>query len=142
MVCIIVEVLSSLLMVLHSSSGEIYFLSIAIMGLSYSFVYYVAMVGLLAETRRERMGAGAGIFENSIGMGSFVGPVIAGSVAGNSLTIPFIVPSICAIPILGYLIKEARSTCPFSVIPCSGRNDSLFGPEIVPVNASREVPRK
>ncbi|MDA4130438.1 MAG: MFS transporter [Thaumarchaeota archaeon] len=106
---LVFAVLASLLMVLPSSSGGIYFLSFGLVGLGYSFVYYVAMVGLLAETRRERMGAGAGIFENSIGMGSFAGPVIAGSVSGNSLTIPFIVPSICAIPILGYLIKESRS---------------------------------
>ena len=109
MVCIIVEVVSSLLMVLHSSSGGIYFLSIALMGLSYSFVYYVAMVGLLAETRKEKMGAGAGIFENSIGLGSFAGPVIAGSVSGNSLTIPFVVPCICAVPILSALYVQSRS---------------------------------
>ena len=109
LVFIVVEVLSSLLMTLRSSSGGIYLLSIGLMGLGYSFVYYVAMVGLLAETRKEKMGAGAGIFENSIGVGSFAGPVIAGSVAGNSFSIPFIVPSLCAIPMLGLLLIQRRS---------------------------------
>ncbi len=98
----------SLLTVFHSPSGAIYFLSFFLVGLSYSFVYYVAMVGLLAETKKERMGAGAGIFEASIGTGSLVGPVIAGSVAGNSLTVPFIVPFFCAIPILSLLFYLSR----------------------------------
>jgi len=101
--------LSSLLMVFHNPSGAIYFLSFGLVGLGYSFVYYIAMVGLLAETKKERMGAGAGTFETSIGMGSLAGPVIAGSVAGNSLTVPFIIPSLCAIPILGLLFFMSRS---------------------------------
>ena len=36
------------------------------------------------------------------------------------------------------LIKEARSTCSFSVIPCSGRINSLFGLEKFPVMVRRE----
>ena len=107
--------LSSLLMVFHSPSGAIYFLSFALVGLSYSFVYYTAMVGLLAETRKERMGAGAGIFETSIGAGSLVGPIIAGSVAGNSLTVPFVVPFFCTIPILGLLLYQSRNNS--TVVP-------------------------
>ncbi|MDA4112221.1 MAG: MFS transporter [Thaumarchaeota archaeon] len=102
-------VLSSLLMVLHSTSGLIYFLSFGLVGFAYSLVYYVGMVALLAETSKEKMGAGAGIFETSIGMGSLAGPVIAGAVAGNSLTLPFIVPSFCAIPTLVALFLLWRS---------------------------------
>lgn len=101
--------LSPLIMLVHTSSGTIYFLSFGILGFSYSFIYYIAMVAFLAETDRERMGAGAGIFETSIGVGSLVGPVIAGLVSGNSLSIPFIVPSVISIPILTVLFFLSRS---------------------------------
>jgi len=101
--------ISPLIMLVPSSSGAIYFLSFGIVGFAYSFIYYIAMVAFLAEADRERMGAGAGIFETSIGVGSIIGPVIAGSVSGNSLTIPFIVPSVMAIPILSVLFLVSRS---------------------------------
>jgi MFS family permease len=101
--------LSPLIMLVPSSSGAIYFLSFGIVGFAYSFIYYIAMVAFLAEADRERMGAGAGIFETSIGVGSIVGPVIAGSVSGNSLTIPFVVPSVMAIPILTILFLVSKS---------------------------------
>ena len=101
--------LSPLIMLVHTSSGTIYFLSFGILGFSYSFIYYIAMVAFLAETDRERMGAGAGIFETSIGVGSLVGPVIAGLVSGNSLSIPFIVPSVISIPILTVRFFLSRS---------------------------------
>jgi MFS family permease len=101
--------LSPLIMLVHSSSGTIYFLSFGIVGFTYSFIYYIAMVAFLAEVDRKRMGAGAGIFETSIGVGSILGPVIAGFVSGNSLTIPFIVPAVMAIPILSALFFVSRS---------------------------------
>jgi len=101
--------LSPVIMLVPSSSGAVYFLSFGIAGFTYSFIYYIAMVAFLAEVDRKRMGAGAGIFETSIGVGSIVGPVIAGSVSGNSLTIPFIVPSVMAIPILSILFFVSKS---------------------------------
>ena len=101
--------LSPLIMLVYSSSGTIYFLSFGIVGFTYSFIYYIAMVAFLAEVDRKKMGAGAGIFETSIGVGSILGPVMAGFVSGNSLMVPFIVPSIMAIPILSALFFVSRS---------------------------------
>ena len=105
---LLVLILSSLLMLIHNSTGLVYFLSFGLVGLSYSFVYFTAMIALLAEASRERMGAGAGVFEMSIGIGSFTGPVVAGVVSGNSLTIPFVVPFLSAIPITPVLYFLSR----------------------------------
>jgi MFS family permease len=108
---IVTVAFSPLLMLVHNESGAMYFLSFGLTGLSYAFVYFIVMIAFLAETSKEKMGAGAGIFENSIGLGAFAGPVIAGVVAGNSLTVPFAVPSASALvmlPILFFLRKSAK----------------------------------
>ncbi len=109
MIALSIEALSTLLMLIHDKSAVVYFISFGLVGLCYSVVYSVAMVAFLAETSKEKMGLGAGIFENSIGIGAFAGPVVAGIISGNSLTVPFIVPSLSAIPILSYLFFLSRS---------------------------------
>lgn len=95
--------LAPLLIILPGHAVALYYVSFVMIGLSWSLVYFIALISFVAETSKETMGSGAGIFETSIGIGNFTGPVVAGLVAGNSLTTPFIVPTILSIPILAFL---------------------------------------
>jgi len=85
--------LSSLLLIIRDSTGLVYFLSFAILGIGYSVVYAVSQTTLIAETAPEQRGAAAGLFESSLGIGGVIGPIVAGAVSSKSLTTAFIVPS-------------------------------------------------
>ena len=88
---------SSLLVLVHDSSGVVYVIAYGIAGASYSMVYAVSQAAMIAEAQPEKVGRGAGMFESSIGIGQFFGPVIAGFgglISGNSYSTPFLVPSL------------------------------------------------
>ena len=88
---------SSLLVLLYGSSGVVYVVAYGIAGASYSMVYAVSQAAMIAEASPERVGRGAGMFESSIGIGQFFGPVVAGFgglISGNSYSTPFLVPSL------------------------------------------------
>ena len=58
----------------------------------------IAQYALVAEASPTTRGVGAGLLESSVGTGGSVGPIIAGVVSCQSLTIPFLVP------IFGFLL--------------------------------------
>ncbi|MHB8567114.1 MAG: MFS transporter [Nitrososphaerales archaeon] len=105
---LVVLSLASLLVMIPDSSGRIYFVAFAIIGMCYSVVYSIALVAILAEARPEKMGASAGMFESSIGMGAAAGPIAAGIISGNSLSVVFIVPSLSLVAILPTMLLIMR----------------------------------
>ncbi|MDG6995881.1 MAG: MFS transporter [Nitrososphaerota archaeon] len=100
--------LSSLLLLAHDSTGLIYLAAYAIVGAGYSVIYAVSQAALVAETTPEKAGKGAGLFESSIGVGSSLGPVVAGLISGSSLTTPFLLPSISLVVLLAILPFASR----------------------------------
>lgn len=86
--------LSTLILMVRDASGAVYFFAFALFAIGYSVVYSISQMTLIAETAREYMGAGAGLFESSIGIGAFIGPVVAGAVSSHALVISFVVPAV------------------------------------------------
>jgi MFS family permease len=95
--------LSTLILIIKDHSGTLYFVSFALFAIGYSLVYSISQATLIAETSREQMGAGAGLFESSIGIGGAIGPIVAGVISSSSLTISFIVPAAGLVFALGFL---------------------------------------
>lgn len=84
--------LSTLLLLVRDPTAVFYFLSFTLFAAGFSLVYTLSQTTLIAETMPEQRGAGAGLFECSIGLGGMVGPIIAGSVSSSSLGLAFGVP--------------------------------------------------
>jgi MFS family permease len=102
-VSLVVLSLSSLLLLIDNASGIIYVVAYGIAGASYSIVYAVSQAAMIAEAHPERVGRGAGMFESSIGAGQFFGPIaggVVGTFLGNSLSAPFLVPSLSLVVFL------------------------------------------
>lgn len=91
-VSLLVACSSTLLLLLRDPTGAIYFVAFGLFATGFSVVYFVSQVGMIAEADEMQMGAGAGIFESAIGLGSAAGPIIAGSISSGSLSIAFLVP--------------------------------------------------
>ena len=79
---------------LKDSSGIIYLIAYAAVGVGTSMVLAIGQAGLISESSPQSNGRGAGIFESAIGMGACAGPIIGGAISGSSLAVPFIVPPI------------------------------------------------
>ncbi|MEM0075416.1 MAG: MFS transporter [Nitrososphaerota archaeon] len=62
-----------------------------ITGLSLGFVYSVTLYAMLTGSVRNR-GMSAGLFESSLGLGSFIGPALAGVVAVGGLWLTMTIP--------------------------------------------------
>jgi MFS family permease len=95
--------LSTLILVVRDQSGALYFLAFALFAIGYSVVYSISQVTLIAETPREHVGAGAGLFESSIGIGGLVGPIVAGAISSGTYSDSFMVPAICLVLVLALL---------------------------------------
>ena len=91
-VSLLVACSSTLLLLVRDPTGAIYFVAFGLFAAGFSLVYFVSQVGMIAEANEMQMGAGAGIFESAIGLGSAAGPIIAGSISSGSLSIAFLVP--------------------------------------------------
>lgn len=92
--------LSSLLITMHDASGALYIFAFALGGMGYSIVYSISLVAILAESRPEKMGSSAGLFESSIGMGASSGPILAGLISGSSLSMAFTMPLLSLVVII------------------------------------------
>ena len=102
--------LSSLLLFVRDATGAVYFLAFILFGIGYSAVYGLSQTTLIAETASERRGAGAGLFESSIGVGGVIGPIVAGAVSSGSLSTAFAVPPVILALALGFLYAMSRVT--------------------------------
>ncbi len=85
--------LSTLILMIKDQTGALYFLAFALFAIGYSVVYAISQVTLIAESTKEHIGAGAGLFESSIGIGGLVGPIVAGAISSGTLTVSFVVPA-------------------------------------------------
>ncbi len=104
---------SLLILTIRDPSGATYFAAFGLFALGYSMVYAISQLTLIAETPHHQMGAGAGLFESSIGLGGFLGPIVAGAISSNnSLHISFLVPVValfCALILLFVLSLLQRN---------------------------------
>jgi MFS family permease len=95
--------LSSLFFLIRDSTGAVYFLAFALFAIGNSAVYAMSQTTLIAETASEQRGAGAGLFESSIGVGGMIGPIAAGAVSSSSLSTAFAVPPVILALALGFI---------------------------------------
>ncbi|MHB1907414.1 MAG: MFS transporter [Nitrososphaerales archaeon] len=84
---------SGVLILVKDPTSLVYFISFTLFAIGYSIVYSISQTTLIAETKPELKGAGAGLFESSIGLGAALGPVIAGAISSSSLLFAFMVPT-------------------------------------------------
>ncbi|HVB11854.1 MAG TPA: MFS transporter [Nitrososphaerales archaeon] len=99
-ISLVVLSLSSLLVLIHNTSGIIYVVAYGIAGASYSVVYAVSQTVMIAEAHPEKVGRSAGMFESSIGVGQSLGPIVGGAISNGSLSTPFIFPSVSLVVFL------------------------------------------
>ena len=83
---------TSLVVIFRDPTGLSYMVAYAIAGAGISVVFGIAQAGMIAEATSGSYGRNSGLFESAIGLGACVGPIFAGSISGDSITIPFIVP--------------------------------------------------
>jgi MFS family permease len=83
---------TSLVVIFRDPTGISYLVAYAIAGAGISVVFGISQAGMIAEATTGNYGRNAGLFESSIGLGACLGPIIAGSISGNSIAIPFAVP--------------------------------------------------
>ncbi len=92
LLALIIVSLSSLLLLFRDSTTILYFVSFGLVAFAYSVIYAIGQVTMIAEASPSQMGAGAGVFESSIGLGAAVGPIIGGAISGPSFALAFLVP--------------------------------------------------
>jgi MFS family permease len=105
---LVIMSISSLLILIHDASGAIYIVVYGVAGAGYSIVYAISQAVMIAEAHPAKVGRRAGMFESSIGIGQFLGPVIGGAISDHSLSNPFIVPTLSLIVFLVALPSMAR----------------------------------
>ncbi|MDA4111440.1 MAG: MFS transporter [Thaumarchaeota archaeon] len=100
--------ISSLILIIRDPSGIAYLVAYGIAGAGMSVVFGIAQAGMIAEASRGKFGRNAGLYESSIGIGACLGPIVGGSISGNSIAIPFIVPFLGFVVYLASLPIIAR----------------------------------
>ncbi len=96
--------ISGVFLAFRTFGSASYFLGFVLLGSSFAVVTTIIQVAMIVEAPPSQMGAGAGFVESAIGIGSFLGPVIAGLVSGGSFLVPFFVPLVIfllVLPVLG-----------------------------------------
>ena len=69
-------------------------MAFGIVALASAAIIIASQANFISRAESHSKGAGAGIFESSIGIGIALGPTIAGLVSGGSISIPFLVAPI------------------------------------------------
>jgi MFS family permease len=72
--------------------GGFYFVIFLAIGSCYAVLITIIQVSIVADAPRSGTGAAAGVFESSLGLGVFMGPIVAGAVAEYLSISPFLVP--------------------------------------------------
>lgn len=102
--------LSPLLLFVRDTTATVYFTAFGLFAIGFSMVYAISQATLIAETPIKQRGAGAGLFESSLGLGGLVGPTIAGTISSGSLANAFIVPVAGLAPVLLLLLTLSSLT--------------------------------
>jgi MFS family permease len=84
-------------------STSLLIISSFVTGAGFGFVYSATLVSMLSGPAEGR-GRAAGLFESSLGFGSFLGPALAGAVASSGLWLTMVLP---VAPIAGVLVAGA-----------------------------------
>ena len=84
--------LSGLFLLVRDPTAATYFLAFGLLGLGSSLAYAISQATIIGDTPTRVRGAGAGLFESSLGIGGTLGPIVAGAVSSGSLTTAFTVP--------------------------------------------------
>ena len=101
MVSLAVCAIGGALPLIGDPTGAVGFLAFGIVAFAGSFIFTASQANFISGAESHKRGAGAGIFESSIGIGVAIGPTIAGLVSGGSLSLPFILAPV------GFLISIA-----------------------------------
>ena len=83
---------SSLFLMLGDSTGSSSFLLFALIGVAYSASNTIGQAAIIGDSHLSNIGAAAGTFESAIGIGAFLGPIIAGIATSNTHISPFELP--------------------------------------------------
>ncbi|MGA2663545.1 MAG: MFS transporter [Nitrososphaerales archaeon] len=92
-------------------SGAIGFLAFGVVAFSGSFLVSASQANFISRAEPHKRGAGAGIFESTIGIGLAISPILAGLFSGGSLSLPFLVVPVefaISVPVFLYLLRRAR----------------------------------
>jgi MFS family permease len=112
MVSLAVCAIGGALPLMGDPTGAIGFLAFGIVAFAGSFIFTASQANFISEAESHKKGAGAGIFESSIGIGVAIGPTVAGLVSGGSLSLPFLVAPVgflISLPIFFVLFRRERS---------------------------------
>jgi len=93
LVLVIGVAISSACLIFFDRNPFLSFLAFGIIGAAYSIVSTIAQSKIIAEAEFPRTGEAAGVFEISIGIGTFLGPTIAGVLLQFGKISPFLTPS-------------------------------------------------
>jgi MFS family permease len=111
MVSLTVCAIGGVLPVIDDRTGTVGFLAFGIVAFASAFIIIASQANFISRAESHNRGAGAGIFESSIGIGIALGPTIAGLVSGGSISFPFLLaPTGFAIslPIFLFLFRRGN----------------------------------
>ncbi|MDA4112481.1 MAG: MFS transporter [Thaumarchaeota archaeon] len=112
MVSLAVCAIGGVLPLIGDRTGAVGFLAFGVVAFASAFVIIASQANFISQAESHNKGAGAGIFESSIGIGIALGPTIAGFVSGGSISIPFLVAPIgfaISLPILLVLFRRGTN---------------------------------
>ncbi len=111
MVSLAVCAIGGVLPLIGDTTGAVGFLAFGTVAFAGSFIFTASQAHFISRAESHKKGAGAGIFESSIGIGVALGPTIAGFVSGGSLSLPFLVAPVgflISLPIFFVLFRRER----------------------------------
>ena len=77
---------------MRDSTGFVYLISFALMGVGYSLTQTINQFVLVGRAPSGKLGTAAGIFESSVGGGGLIGPILAGLLTVGSIVNAFYLP--------------------------------------------------
>jgi MFS family permease len=111
MVSLTVSAIGGTLPLISDRTGVVGFLAFGIVAFASAFIVITSQANFISRAESHNRGAGAGIFESSIGIGIAIGPTVAGFVSGGSISLPFLAAPIgFAISLPIFLILFRRGT--------------------------------
>ena len=111
MVSLTVCAVGGVLPLIGDRTGTVGFLAFGIVAFASAFIVMASQANFISRAESHNRGAGAGIFESSIGIGIALGPTVAGFVSGGSISLPFLLAPIgFAISLPIFLVLFRRGT--------------------------------
>jgi len=83
-----------------SNEKSLFFISFSLLGLVVGLIYSLGLIEIVGEAPKEIRGSMAGIFEGTLGLGFFTGPLLGGLVAELDYRYSFLIPIFSLIPLI------------------------------------------